>query len=434
MTDAPTPARDGIDEGGVARDPRDERSIKTGVPQMVLRDASALRDNPRNTRTHSDAQVADMARILVEFGFTSPVLVDGPDCLDIVAGHGRKLGALRAWADGAQLHFPGGAVIPQGQVPTLDVNGWSPEQRRAYVIADNAVALQAGWDDDLLASELADLGNANFDLGLLGFGDDLEAMMATPTPPEPSRAGNMAAEFLVPPFSVLNAREGWWQDRKRSWLALGIKSELGRGQGDDPATPGGAGGGMGKFQAAGNGGMVEAATRGRSMVEPPEPAPPLPGDDGLTVVSPFVGGWWAKREDGACYTGPDMPSGAKVRQFAAMAAAAPEGAQFVVGCSAESAMQVYIAAAGKLSGLPAVVFCPRRKVTSGATAYAKAMGADVREIGPGGYLSTCRARARDYGKTLPAVVKWNPALATADTADQCANLPADIKRVVVPPG
>ena len=115
----------------------------------------------------------------------------------------------------------------------------SEAQRRAYVIADNKLALNAGWDMETLALELGDLRGMGFDLALTGFSaDELTALLAEQTAADSgvgSGAGSLSAKFGVPPFSVLSAREGWWQDRKRAWLALGIQSELGRG-----AAPGGA--------------------------------------------------------------------------------------------------------------------------------------------------------------------------------------------------
>lgn len=182
----------------------------------------------RNSRTHSPEQVAAVAKSIEEFGFTNPVLIrqDGT----IIAGHGRVMAARQL-----------GLV----DVPCIRLSHLTDEQARAYVIADNKLAELAGWDDALLALEFFELGNLGFDLELTGFTqEEIDAL--TPGGPDdkkkagaPSGTGSLAARFLIPPFSVLNAREGWWQDRKRAWLALGIKSELGRGD----KAPGGGGGG-----------------------------------------------------------------------------------------------------------------------------------------------------------------------------------------------
>lgn len=116
----------------------------------------------RNSRTHSDAQVAAVAASIREFGFTNPVLVRGDGT--IVAGHGRVLAARK---------------LGMSEVPCIDVSHMSEAQMRAYVIADNKLAEQAGWDDDLLKIEIAALSDTGFDLGLIGFSqDEIDAMMA----------------------------------------------------------------------------------------------------------------------------------------------------------------------------------------------------------------------------------------------------------------
>src|SRR5690606_27688612 len=109
----------------------------------------------RNARTHSEAQVAEIAGSIREFGFTNPVLIaeDG----SLIAGHGRVLAARKLGMD---------------TVPAIVLSGLSETQRRALVLADNRIALNAGWDEDLLALELSDLQEAGFDLGLTGFDDD----------------------------------------------------------------------------------------------------------------------------------------------------------------------------------------------------------------------------------------------------------------------
>ena len=106
----------------------------------------------RNSRTHSSEQVSQIAASIREFGFTNPVLV-GEDGT-IIAGHGRVLAALE---------------IGMSQVPCLRITGLSDEQRRAYIIADNKLALNAGWDDELLKLELGELRDLGFDLGVVGF-------------------------------------------------------------------------------------------------------------------------------------------------------------------------------------------------------------------------------------------------------------------------
>ena len=122
-----------------------------------------LKPYERNARTHSPEQVAQIAASIVEFGFTNPILVDGKD--GIIAGHGRLLAAK-------DLGLP--------EVPVLVLDHLTPEQKRAYVIADNQLALISGWDDELLKAELADLGELEFDLTLLGWGDELPTFAEDP--------------------------------------------------------------------------------------------------------------------------------------------------------------------------------------------------------------------------------------------------------------
>ncbi|WP_367175907.1 ParB/Srx family N-terminal domain-containing protein, partial [uncultured Agitococcus sp.] len=151
--------------------------------------------------------------------FTNPVLIDEQG--GIIAGHGRIMAAQKLKMD---------------EVPTITLSDLSEAQKKAYIIADNKLALNSGWDDELLKIELEQLKELDFDLGLIGFSDDeLALLMLGEDDPASSddkpSDGSLADRFLIPPFSVLNAREGWWQERKRAWLAIGIKSELGRGGG-----------------------------------------------------------------------------------------------------------------------------------------------------------------------------------------------------------
>jgi DNA modification methylase len=108
----------------------------------------------RNARTHSDAQVDQIAASIREWGWTNPVLV-GEDGT-IIAGHGRVLGARKLRID---------------EVPVMVATGWSEEQKRAYAIADNKLALNAGWDEELLGLELGELEGLGFDIDLVGFSE-----------------------------------------------------------------------------------------------------------------------------------------------------------------------------------------------------------------------------------------------------------------------
>jgi len=152
----------------------------------------------------------------------------------------------------------------------------------------------------------------------------------------------------------------------------------------------------------------------------------------LTPISEFDG-WCAKREDQADWVGLDYPSGSKWRQYLKMAKEAP-GTPMIVGCSSYSCMQVYVAGAAKLAGVDAYIFVPARLQRTEATEYAVSMGADVEFIKPPAWTTVLRKRARDFAKDLGRTVRWNPTLAIKDTMEQCANVPDDVKRVVVPTG
>ena len=187
--------------------------------QIQPRPIEGLIPYARNSRTHSDEQVAQIAASIREFGWTNPVLVDGDN--GIIAGHGRVLAARK---------------LGMAEVPCIELAHLSEAQKKAYIIADNKLALNAGWDNELLALEFGELQELGFDLDLTGFdADELEALTGLnggdgeDDEPGAAPACSLADRFMCPPFSVLNAREGWWQERKRYWLSLGIKSEEGRG-------------------------------------------------------------------------------------------------------------------------------------------------------------------------------------------------------------
>ena len=114
----------------------------------------------RNSRTHSDAQVTKIAASIKEFGFLNPVIVDGQN--GIIAGHGRVMAAKKLGLD---------------EVPVIEASHLTEAQRRAYVIADNRLALDAGWDEEMLRVEFAELEELGFDLELTGFGlDEVQAL------------------------------------------------------------------------------------------------------------------------------------------------------------------------------------------------------------------------------------------------------------------
>ncbi len=139
-------------------------TASTPFPPYKTALVSELVPCARNARTHSDAQVAQIAASIREFGFTNPVLTDG--ARGVIAGHGRLLAARQ---------------LGMAEVPTIELVHLSPTQRKAYIIADNKLALNAGWDVELLQLEIGDLQCEGFDLGLTGFGPgEIEALFAVP--------------------------------------------------------------------------------------------------------------------------------------------------------------------------------------------------------------------------------------------------------------
>lgn len=140
---------------------RQDRQIAATPLQISYRPIGDLIPYVRNARTHSEAQVALIAGSIREYGFTNPVLVDGDS--GIIAGHGRVMAARQ---------------LGLAEVPVIELAHLSETQKRAYVLADNKLAEQAGWDKDLLALELGDLADLDIDLTSLGFDvGELEALL-----------------------------------------------------------------------------------------------------------------------------------------------------------------------------------------------------------------------------------------------------------------
>lgn len=143
-----------------AADKFDDTAAPCGARVIAQRAVSDLIPYANNARTHSDAQVAQIAGSIREFGFNNPVLVDGAN--GIIAAHGRVLAARKLGLD---------------NVPVIELAHLSDAQKRAYILADNRLAENAGWDKDLLSLELAELSELGIDLGDLGFdGAELDAL------------------------------------------------------------------------------------------------------------------------------------------------------------------------------------------------------------------------------------------------------------------
>lgn len=145
------------------------------TPAIALRDPAILVAYAGNARLHPETQITALMRSIETFGFTIPALID--EAGEIIAGHGRIEAARR---------------LGLAQVPTLIATGWTPEQTRAYRLADNRLAEMAEWDDDTLATEFAALDALDLDMTLTGFDmgeisalidePDFQPELATPQP------------------------------------------------------------------------------------------------------------------------------------------------------------------------------------------------------------------------------------------------------------
>lgn len=150
----------------------------------------------RNARTHSPEQVAQIAASIREWGWTTPILVDTEG--GIIAGHGRLMAAQR---------------LSMTQVPVMVADGWTDAQKRAYVIADNKLALNAGWDNDLLAVEFGELAELGYDLELTGFSaEEIAALTPEEIPPGLTDEDDVPA---VPEEPVTKPGDVWVMGKHR---------------------------------------------------------------------------------------------------------------------------------------------------------------------------------------------------------------------------
>ena len=144
--------------------------------KIIKKSVKDLIPYAKNSRTHSDAQVAQIAASIKEFGWTNPILVDGDN--GIIAGHGRLMAARK---------------LGMEEVPVIELEGMTDLQKKAYIIADNQLAMNSGWDTGLLTIELTELQNEGFDLDLIGFDPkELNALL------EPEVSEGLTDEDAVP--------------------------------------------------------------------------------------------------------------------------------------------------------------------------------------------------------------------------------------------
>lgn len=153
------------------------------APKVALRKLTDLTPDPSNARTHSPEQVEQLVASINRFGWTNPILAD-----DLIrAGHGRCMAARSIYEAGGTIYLApgkerGGKAIAKGTVPAIDCTGWTEDERKAYALADNQLALQAGWDTEVLMKQLDELSAVEFDLPTIGFDQAaLDALIADGT-------------------------------------------------------------------------------------------------------------------------------------------------------------------------------------------------------------------------------------------------------------
>lgn len=373
-----------------------------------------LTPHPRNYKQHPEEQLDHLVRSLEENGQYRNVVIAEDDT--ILAGHGVVMAAQR---------------MGLGKVLAVRMP-WAPDDPRALKLLalDNEVARLAPHDDNALADLLREVQAA--EIGLLGTGFDdraLDALIAACAPAKDPHVGpTLTDRFLVPPFSVLDARQGYWRKRKRQWIEVGIRSELGRGE---------------KLLGL-SGGIVEQTGAPNTSVFDPvlcEIAYRWFCPPGGRIVDPFAGGsvrGVVAGMLGRAYHGIDLRAEqveANRAQWEGIApsAGAPPSAlanvdgRYIVrhdrtpGGTKEVALkrllagpwadhqvlvyaspaygfaQVALARAAAEAGKRAVVFVARRRLRHQATAMAAMSGAEVHEVSPG-YLSNVQAKARAWAE------------------------------------
>ena len=174
-------------------------AIKTGPPLVKFRPISELVPYAANARTHDETNVRKLMGLVMEFGFTNPVLADKDG---IVAGHGRVLAVEKLHASGKEIRLAAGGVLPAGMIPIIDCTGWTKAQRRAYILADNRSALDSTWDTAMLASEMMGLEEDGFDLALTGFDkNELEKLFDSPEDKSPGDGESKLGDGMT--YSVI---------------------------------------------------------------------------------------------------------------------------------------------------------------------------------------------------------------------------------------
>lgn len=176
--------------------------MQVKMPTAEMIDIALLKPYKKNTKRHNQTQIDNVAESIRKFGFVQPFVIDKNN--EVVIGHCRLLAAQK---------------LGIKELPCVRVDYLTAAQVKALRILDNKLN-ESEWDLDFLNEELPEIDLTGFDVD---FGLDVEE-----TKYQDYTAGSLADKFGVPPFSVIDRRQGSWRERKQEWLAKGIKSELGR--------------------------------------------------------------------------------------------------------------------------------------------------------------------------------------------------------------
>ncbi len=164
------------------------------TPQIRMVAVDSLIPYAKNARTHSDEQVTQIASSIREFGFNNPILVDGHR--GVVSGHARLLASRK---------------LEMVDVPVIELAHLTETQKRAYILAENRLSLNAGWDSELLSLELADLQDAGFDVGLIGFDDaEIQALLAADTDAGTDALDDAVDDVPTPPVTPVSRTGDIW--------------------------------------------------------------------------------------------------------------------------------------------------------------------------------------------------------------------------------
>ncbi len=182
------------------------KDLKLEITYLPLEQLTPYKNN---AKLHPQEQIDQIKASITEFGMNDPIAVWGKDNI-IVEGHGRLIACQQLGIE---------------SVPVIRLDNLTEDQRKAYTLAHNKLTMNSDFDLDLLKTELQDI---DLDMGDFGFDLELDEIELGEEGNAKQEHGSLNDQFIVPPFSVLDARQGYWMARKKAWKALGIKSEEGR--------------------------------------------------------------------------------------------------------------------------------------------------------------------------------------------------------------